>query len=240
MPCFPQYKTGTNTHITGMEEVLGRINYLVLGKQEILDILGEEEERVESDDDESSNCSSTVSINRYEWLEQNLASSMSVHFRILSRLVEKRYSEKELSDKEVMDMARFLSINYVDNLLGYNRPDRTKLKRFYIGCSEIHDFTSGHPYTGSVLQFYRDHTVEERHNMVYTSLARAWDQDKIKHFRFLTADCEEKRVTMTAVALEAEIFNKVQAVLVEIYSRYSEYSCQEYEGHLSLLCRDGE
>ena len=202
-----------------MEEVLGRLNYLVLGKDDIISILGEIKE---VEPDEASVASSTVSINRDGWLEQNMASTMSVHFRILSRVVEKRFSEQELSDKEVMDLARYLSVTYVDNLLGYNRPDSNKLKRFYIGCAQLQDFTSGHPYSGSIPQFYRDFTPEERHNMVYTSLARRWDEDKVKHFRYLTADYENKRVTMTAVALEAEIFAKVEAVLIEIYSRYSE------------------
>eukprot|EP00090_Calanus_glacialis_P026113 TRINITY_DN40961_c0_g1_i1.p1 TRINITY_DN40961_c0_g1~~TRINITY_DN40961_c0_g1_i1.p1 ORF type:complete len:273 (-),score=111.49 TRINITY_DN40961_c0_g1_i1:47-745(-) len=145
---------------------------------------------------------------------------MSVHFRILSRVVEKRFSEQELSDTEVMDLAKYLSVTYVDNLLGYNRSDRNKLKRFYIGCAQIQDFSSGKTYSGSVPQFYRDFSIEERHNMVYTSLARAWDDDKVKHFRYLASDYENKRVTITAVALEAEIFQKLKAVLIEIYSRY--------------------
>merc|ERR1711892_59451 len=207
----------TGSGRVSMEEVLGRLNYLVLGKDDIISILGEIKE---AEPEEASVASSTVSINRDGWIEQNMASTMSVHFRILSRVVEKRFSEQELSDKEVMDLARYLSVTYVDNLLGYNRPDSNKLKRFYIGCAQLQDFTSGHPYSGSIPQFYRDFTPEERHNMVYTSLARRWDEDKVKHFRYLTADYENKRVPMTAVALEADIFAKVEAVLIEIYSRY--------------------
>merc|ERR1719186_2056072 len=108
---------------------------------------------------------------------------MSVHFRILNRLVEKRFSEQELSDKEVMELARYISVHYVDSLLGYNREGNNKLKRFYIGCAQINDFSSGKSYSGSVPQFYRDLSTEERNNMVYTSLAMAWDEDKVKHFR---------------------------------------------------------
>ena len=221
-----------------MEEVLGKLNYMVLGKDDIMSIL---EDRKEMYHTESSAASSTVSINRDGWLEQNVASTMSVHFRILSRVVEKRFSEQELSDTEVMDLSKYLSVTYLDNLLGYNRSDSNKLKRFYIGCAQIQDFSSGKTYSGSVPQFYGDFSIEERHNMVYTSLARAWDDDKVKHFRYLASDYENKRVTITAVALEAEIFQKLKAVLIEIYSRYSKHCwlCKIHSAGI-LICRDGE
>ena len=94
---------------------MGRLNYMVLGKEEINSIF---EDRQELDPNVSSAVSSSVSINRDDWLEKNIASTMSVHFRILNRLVEKRFSEQELSDMEVMELAGYISVNYVDNLLG--------------------------------------------------------------------------------------------------------------------------
>ena len=205
-----------------MEELLDSVNYLLLGEEEIQKI---EDEKEHQKDGRSSTSSHAVSISSDDWISKNVASNMNVNFRIMKRVLERRLSDWGTSDKNAMQLASTLAVTIIDNMLGYNLRINTRLKRFYIGSIQLKDLTSGHAYSGSLTQFYQDFSDEDQFNMTYTALAEAWDRDKLKHFRYFISDHHDKRITVTAIAVQEENYDKVHAVLLEIYSKYSEFLC---------------
>lgn len=156
----------------------------------------------------------------------SISSSMSIKFCICEdilqpsesnlRLQEGKdgYEEKDISNEELVEIATLVRDKYVLPFLK-DLDRKRKLKRFYIGCSGLDYFTEGYgPYQKTARDMLTELGVEERVNMMYTSLSAAWDEDKMKHFRFLDGDHLDKNVHIRLVWIQSRVFSKIKALLV--------------------------